>query len=215
MSIERARYYENLRRSTYRNAKEAFSASLERAYEGNKPDPYQSDPAVQAVEADLRKVFDASDMPEYDRLLSVYHEAKTAAPARGGEDRASGSDSGHGDHDTTSAGNRNGATGSKAESGHTPLVEKRPISAIRAEVCRVANELRKSAGMSKSMAMRESWAMVKSGRAAFPVKGISLNIEGTRRSSASRTTSDNRFTPSLYRNRKTSLTGTPSRSRCW
>jgi hypothetical protein len=28
MSIEQARYYENLRRSTYRNAKEAFSVGL-------------------------------------------------------------------------------------------------------------------------------------------------------------------------------------------
>jgi hypothetical protein len=55
-----------------------------------------------------------------------------------------------------------------------PFVEKQPISAIRAEVCRVANELRKSAGMSKSMAMRESWAMAKSGRAAFPVSGASI-----------------------------------------
>ncbi|MDR1324461.1 MAG: hypothetical protein LBK00_00305 [Treponema sp.] len=176
MSIERAYYYENLRRSSYRNEKEAFSLSLERAYEGNKPDPYQSDPAVRAVEADLHKAFDAGDMRWYGRLLDISYKTKAAIWRRL-------------QRETESEKTAQAATTpvmetttpptlttemARPEAKPAPLVERRPISAIRTEVYLVANELRESAGMSKSMVMRESWAMAKSGRAVSPVKRASF-----------------------------------------
>ena len=179
MSLERLHFYENLRRSNYRLSKESWSVKLEREYEREahaegRSDPYKTDPAMQAAEAAMRKALDAGDMPEYRRLSAVRDEAAAAVWLRirqAAEPETVQVVS----EPVMETATPSASVTETARPEPAPVVEKRPISAIRAEVCRVANRLRIENAWSRSMSMREAWAMVKSGRAMFLVKGTSFN----------------------------------------
>jgi hypothetical protein len=177
MSYQRAQYYQNLRQANMRNAKESFSARLDREHDAAVLKAAQENPSDELLQAEAALVRASGTdgaHAAYERYSALLKARKAAEAAKQVEPVA----------ETAQA-----VVEAVVETTTTPPpvtelvlereevapVAKRPIREIRAEVCHLANSMRQGGGMTKSAAMREAWRMVKGGRAAFPVSGTSFN----------------------------------------